>query len=199
MPLFRGPWYHLQADLPVYQMRYSTETITKDIRVEWNHVPQNPDDVADIMAVLRAYMDNPYDKAYNDEGLKFTTFLPDYCVVLYVLLFFLSRSRLPLVLYDSEENSHQFLPSDPDERWDRKDHLTVRFTTAEGRNIERGISVQIYICPNTKRYDPEKPVVWFDNTPDKRNQKGSWSERSTWPPGADADNAPWYPGEEPQA
>lgn len=80
-------------------------------------------------------------------------------------------------------------------------HISVRFGKTEHRTTPGQVwaySVHIYLNEYTKRYEP-KPVKWGNPTSDRLEQSAVYKNRTQWPPGASATEAPLAPGSEPAA
>lgn len=66
-------------------MRYRCSGVEKHLRIEWHHRPIN-ESVETVVQCIRDYIKNPQDVMEFQKGETFKTLLPDYCIVLYVII-----------------------------------------------------------------------------------------------------------------
>ncbi|EGC44320.1 predicted protein [Histoplasma capsulatum var. duboisii H88] len=157
------------------------------LRLEWHHTPKSWS-VGVVIQCIKDYIENPQDVMNNNAGETFKTLLPDYCIVLLLIILI---SCVFVLFYEGRSATVRA----PDSVF----HISVRF----GKFADRArpgpawaYSVHIYLSQNTGKY-VSKEVVWNNPTGDKTRQAAVHKNRTRWPAGATATTAPPAPNEQP--
>ncbi|KAK2758255.1 hypothetical protein FQN54_004100 [Arachnomyces sp. PD_36] len=153
---------------------------TNDLRLEWNHVPSDTDRARTI-AVIRAYINNSRrDADEGGENRSFNQVQPVYATI----------------MAGPHSTTTETRSARSQRAADTEFHISVRFASQAQRNRGEGVSVHIYVNEGTGKYSPT-PVEWPSVQPDMGSQKAVYRNRTSWPPGVTAVQAPWAPGETP--